>query len=495
MAVRDRCISKNGSSGPDIEAPAPPSVTSATKCRSTLVAPGNCLNRYAITNRGRELVRGIAIGTGVSAGTICKAGSLQEARACPDGCMLVCSDTGPDWLPVLEWAHAVVTEHGTRTSHTAIACRELGIPAILNAGKAMTELRDGDAVTVSCAEGDEGFVYEGFADVQVTEVKPNSLPVTRTRIMLNLANPAAASRWSCLPADGIGLARMEFLIRNLVGVHPMALLHPEQVTDKAEHRRILELTAGWPDPGTYFTETLAYGIARLAASQYPKPVTIRTSDFKTNEHVKLIGGRAFEPPEANPMLGWRGASRYYSAGFRGAFALECEAIRIARDDIGMDNLRIMIPFCRTPEEADKVLDELAKNGLTRGDRDLAVYMTAEVPANIELAEEFSQRFDGFSIGTNDLTQLTFGVDRDSERLSELFNDHHEAIKRMIARLIETAHQHGREVGLCGQAPSDHPEFAAFLVNCGIDFLSVSPDSFLKVKEQVALAESAEAAHD
>ncbi|GAA0851236.1 hypothetical protein GCM10009113_34540 [Marinobacter szutsaonensis] len=270
----------------------------------------------------------------------------------------------------------------------------------------------------------------------------------------------------------------------------MALLHPEQVTDKAERQRIAELTKGWKEAGAFFTETLAQGIARLAASVYPRPVTIRTSDFKTNEHVKLIGSRDFEPLEANPMLGWRGASRYYSAEFREAFALECEAIRIARNEIGMDNLRIMIPFCRTPDEADKVLAELAKNGLARGDRDLAVYMTAEVPANIELAEEFSQRFDGFSIGTNDLTQLTFGVDRDSERLSELFNDHHEAIKRMIARLIETAHQNGREVGLCGQAPSDHPEFAAFLVNCGIDFLSVSPDSFLRVKEQVAQAESA-----
>ncbi|MBD3640303.1 MAG: hypothetical protein HUJ18_04845 [Marinobacter sp.] len=409
--------------------------------------------------------------------------------------MLVCPDTGPEWLPILERAHAVVTEHGTRTSHTAIACRELGIPAIVNAGEAMTRLKEDDPVTVSCAEGDEGFVYEGFAEVQVTEIDPNTIPVTRTRIMLNLANPAAATRWQCLPADGIGLVRMEFLIRNLIGVHPMAVLHPEQVTDKAERQRIAELTKGWKEAGAFFTETLAQGIARLAASVYPRPVTIRTSDFKTNEHIKLIGGRNFEPLEANPMLGWRGASRYYRAGFREAFALECEAIQIARDEMGMDNLRIMIPFCRTPEEADKVLAELARNGLARGDRNLAVYMSAEIPANIELAEEFSQRFDGFSIGTNDLTQLTFGVDRDSERLSELFNDHHEAIKRMIARLIETAHQNGREVGLCGQAPSDHPEFSAFLVNCGIDFLSVSPDGFLRVKEQVALAESAEAAHE
>lgn len=269
----------------------------------------------------------------------------------------------------------------------------------------------------------------------------------------------------------------------------MALLYPGRVTDKAECRQLARLTRGWKDPGAFFTETLARGIAELAASQYPKPVTIRTSDFKSNEHVKLIGGRDFEPREANPMLGWRGASRYYRAGFREAFALECEAIRIARDEIGMDNLRIMIPFCRTPDEADKVLEELSANGLTRGHHGLAVYMTAEVPANIELADEFSERFDGFSIGTNDLTQLTFGVDRDSECLSELFNDHHEAIKRMIARLIDTAHRHGLEVGLCGQAPSDHPEFAAFLVNCGIDFLSVSPDSFLGVKEQVAQAES------
>ncbi|SFN09379.1 putative PEP-binding protein [Marinobacter pelagius] len=493
MAVRDRQISNEEYSGQSPEAPALPTPMRATKCRRVSSVPNGCLNRFSITHRGRELARGIAIGTGVSTGTVCKAESLQAAGVCPDHCVLVCADTGPEWLPVLERANAVVTEHGTRTSHTAIACRELGIPAIVNAGEAITRLRNGDPVTVSCAEGDEGFVYEGFADIQVSEINPDSIPTTRTRIMLNLANPTAALRWQDLPADGIGLARMEFLIRNLIGVHPMALLYPERITNKEERKRISALTAGWQDPGTYLTETLAQGIAQLAASQYPKPVTIRTSDFKTNEQVKLIGGRDFEPLEANPMLGWRGASRYYSAEFREAFALECQAIRTARDELAMDNLRIMIPFCRTPEEADKVLEELSANGLVRGERGLAVYMTAEVPANIELADEFSERFDGFSIGTNDLTQLTFGVDRDSERLSELFNDHHETIKRMIARLIDTAHRHGREVGLCGQAPSDHPEFAAFLVNCGIDFLSVSPDSFLRVKEKVAQAESAGAA--
>ncbi|MCG7199963.1 PEP-utilizing enzyme [Marinobacter pelagius] len=435
------------------------------------------------------MARGIAIGTGLTTGTICKAASLQEARTCPDQSVLVCPDTGPDWLPVLERANAVVTAHGNRTCHTAIVCRELGIPAVVGAGNAIFRLNDGAPVTVSCAGGIEGLIYDGIADLQVTEINPDCIPATRTQIMLNLAIPAAVSRWQGLPADGIGLARMEFLIINLIGVHPMALLYPGRVTDKAECRQLAKLTRGWKDAGAFFTETLARGIAELAASQYPKPVTIRTSDFKSNEHVKLLGGRDFEPREANPMLGWRGASRYYRAGFREAFALECEAIRIARDDIGMDNLRIMIPFCRTPEEADKVLEELSAHGLTRGHHGLAVYMTAEVPANIELADEFSKRFDGFSIGTNDLTQLTFGVDRDSECLSELFNDHHEAIKRMIARLIETAHRHGLEVGLCGQAPSDHPEFAAFLVNCGIDFLSVSPDSFLGVKEQVAQAES------
>lgn len=493
MAVRDNWISNAQESGSDSVCPAGAPGIPATKCRTPHADPDTCLKRYSIGRRGRTLARGIAIGTNVATGEVCKAVSQHDAAACPDNCVLVTSDTGPEWLPVLERARAVVTEHGTRTSHTAIACRELGIPAIVNAAGIITRLRDGDPVTVSCAEGDEGFVYEGFADVQTTDINPDSSPATRTRIMLNLANPAAALRWQGLPADGIGLARMEFLIRNLIGVHPMALLYPGRVTDKEERRQILELSASWTDPGTYFTETLAQGIARLAASQYPKPVTIRTSDFKTNEHVKLMGGRDFEPLEANPMLGWRGASRYYSTEFRDAFALECRAIRTARDDTGMDNLRIMIPFCRTPEEADKVLEELSANGLVRGERGLAVHMTAEVPANIELADEFSERFDGFSIGTNDLTQLTFGVDRGSERLSELFNDHHEAIKRMIARLIETAHHHGREVGLCGQAPSDHPEFAAFLVNCGIDFLSVSPDSFLQVKEQVARAESAGAA--
>jgi pyruvate,water dikinase len=371
--------------------------------------------------------------------------------------------------------------------------RELGLPAIVGTGNATQVLRTDQEVTVSCAEGEEGFVYEGAATIVVEELDFAHLPQTRTHIMLNLANPAAALRWWRLPADGVGLARMEFVVSNLIKVHPMALVRYDVLSDEAAKRDIAELTHGYAQKTDYFVDRLALGLARIAASQYPKPVIVRTSDFKTNEYANLIGGREFEPTEENPMIGFRGASRYYSPRYAEGFALECRALKRLRDELGFRNVVVMIPFCRSTQEADRVLDVMKKNGLVRGQNGLEVYVMCEIPSNVILAQAFAQRFDGFSIGSNDLTQLTLGVDRDSEELAPLFNEQDESVQWMIGTVIERAHRAGRKVGLCGQAPSDRPEFAEFLVGCGIDSISVSPDSFIAVKRHVAAAEGKGAA--
>jgi pyruvate,water dikinase len=411
-------------------------------------------------------------------------------RRFEDGGILVTAMTDPDWVPIMKRAAAIVTDHGGRTSHAAIVSRELGLPAIVGTGKATRLLAHGRAVTVSCAEGERGVVYDGIADVEAHEVGLEGIPKTRTGVMLNLANPGAAFRWWRLPSDGVGLARMEFIISNLVKIHPMALVRFGQLEDRKARRAIERLTRGYRDKAQYFVDRLAYGIARLAAAHYPNPVIVRTSDFKTNEYAQLIGGRPFEPHEENPMLGWRGASRYGSEGYREGFALECRALRKVRDELGLTNLVVMIPFCRTVAEADRTLQVLADNGLIRGQNGLEVYVMCEIPSNVILGEQFAERFDGFSIGSNDLTQLTLGVDRDSERLADLFDEDDEAVTTLIRRAIEAAHSRGRKVGLCGQAPSDRPEFARFLVEAGIDSMSVSPDTFLRVKRHVAAAEAA-----
>ena len=323
---------------------------------------------------------------------------------------------------------------------------------------------------------------------EAEELDLEHIPTTRTQVMLNLANPAAAFRWWRLPADGIGLARMEFVVSNHIKVHPMALVHFDKLEDQNAKRAIAELTQGYADKTEYFVDRLARGLARIAAAHHPKPVIVRMSDFKTNEYANLIGGTAFEPKEENPMLGFRGASRYYSPRYRDGFALECRAMRRLREDMGFGNVIVMIPFCRSIKEADRVLAVMAENGLKRGVNGLQVYVMCEIPSNVILAKAFAQRFDGFSIGSNDLTQLTLGVDRDSEELAELFDERDEAVKWMIDSVIQEAHKSGAKVGLCGQAPSDHPEFAEFLVACGIDSMSVSPDSFIAVKRRVAAAE-------
>jgi pyruvate,water dikinase len=376
-----------------------------------------------------------------------------------------------------------------RTSHAAIVSRELGVPAVVGTGNATKMVQQEQHVTVSCAEGDEGFVYEGIAEVITEDVDVTAVPSTHTKIMLNLANPAAAFRWWRLPADGVGLARMEFVIANQVKVHPMALVNFDTLTEEKAMTAIGELTRGYGQKTDNFIDRLSLGLARIAAVFYPKPVIVRMSDFKTNEYANLIGGAEFEPTEANPMLGVRGASRYYAPQYREGFALECKAIRRLREDMGFTNVLVMIPFCRSPEEADRVLEVMATNGLKRGKKGPQIYVMCEVPSNVILADAFAERFDGFSIGSNDLTQLTLGVDRDSELLASAFDEQNDAVKWMIRRLIKVAHQAGAKVGLCGQAPSNHPEFAEFLVECGIDSISVVPDSFIAVKTHVAEAES------
>lgn len=447
------------------------------------------LRTYSLKRKGERLLTGLAIGDAIAAGTVCRLKSPAEIAKFTDGAILVTETTDPDWMPIMKRAAAIITDHGGRTSHAAIVSRELGLPAIVGTGKATAVLESGRDVTVSCAEGDMGYVYDGIGEFEVRDLALENIPRTRTKVMLNMANPAAAMRWWRLPADGIGLARMEFIINNIIKIHPMALVKFEKLEDVGAQRRILQLTRGFEDKTQYFVDILAFGIARIAASRYPDPVIVRMSDFKTNEYAELIGGRQFEPHEENPMLGWRGASRYYSEGYREGFALECRAIRKVREEIGLRNVVVMIPFCRTIAEADKTLQAMADNGLRRGENGLQVYVMCEIPSNVILAEKFAERFDGFSIGSNDLTQLTLGVDRDSEQLAPLFNEQDEAVTTLIASVIPSAHKLRCKVGLCGQAPSDHPEFARFLVHAGIDSISVSPDSFMRVKKHVAAAES------
>ncbi len=445
--------------------------------------------RYRITEKGRQLTSGLAIGGKVVSAPVCLIRDPSDIDRFVTGSVLVTETTDPDWVPIMKRAAAVVTDRGGRTSHAAIVSRELGLPAIVGTGDATEVLHDEQDITVSCAEGEDGFVYEGDAQFEEETLTFADIPRTRTKIMLNLGNPAAAMRWWQLPADGVGLARMEFVISNHVKIHPMALVEFDRLEDEAAKRKIAKMTRGYESKPQYFVQQLSRGLARIAATVYPNPVIVRMSDFKTNEYANLIGGSGFEPEEANPMIGFRGASRYYSPNYAPGFALECQAIRRLRDEMGFKNILVMIPFCRSTKEADKVLEVMAENGLTRGEDGLEVYVMCELPSNVVRAKAFAERFDGFSIGSNDLTQLTLGVDRDSEDLADLFDEQDPAVKWMIETVIASAHEAGAKVGLCGQAPSDHPEFADFLVECGIDSISVTPDSFMVVKQHVADAEA------
>jgi len=447
------------------------------------------LKTYTLKEKGETLVKGLAIGEAIAAGDVCVIKSAEEIDRFEEDAILVTGMTDPDWVPIMKKATGIITDYGGRTSHAAIVSRELGIPAIVGTGDATHILEDGQTVTISCAEGDQGYVYEGALEFEESQVDLEEVPETQTRIMMNIASPAAAFRWWRLPCHGIGLARMEFIVNNVIKAHPMALVRFDDLEDDQARQQIAQLTQGYEDKAQYFVDHLARGIAKIAASQYPDPVIVRMSDFKTNEYADLIGGEQFEPDEENPMLGFRGASRYYSDQYREGFALECRAIKCVREEMGLTNVVIMIPFCRTPEEADRVLDVLAENGLERDRNGLEVYVMCEVPSNVVLADRFAERFDGFSIGSNDLTQLVLGVDRDSAELAYLFDERNEAVRRMVRDLIEVAHQNGTKVGICGQAPSDYPEFAAFLVKAGIDSMSLNPDSVVEVKQRVAEVEA------
>ncbi|CAL5872086.1 uncharacterized protein PFLUO_LOCUS6343 [Penicillium psychrofluorescens] len=440
---------------------------------------------YDVSKKGRLLVSGLSIGDAAVAGRLCLIENKQNLDKFVPGSILVAKATDPDWGPLMKQAAAIITDQGGRTSHAAIVSRELGLPAVVGTENATYFLHSGQDVTVSCAEGDRGFVYEGASDITTRTLDMGSLPPVDTNIMINLANPQAAYRWWRLPVDGIGLVRMEFVVSNDIRIHPMALVHFDRLQDNKAKEEIAELTAGYNHKPNYFIEKLSRGFAALCATVFPKPAVIRLSDFKTNEYSDLIGGSEFEPSEENPMLGFRGASRYYSPRYKEGFALECRAIKRLREQMGFNNAIVMVPFCRTVTEAEEVLKVMAENGLQRGEKGLQVYVMCEIPSNVILAAEFAQHFDGFSIGSNDLTQLILGVDRDSTELAGLFNEQDEVVKRMIAQVIHVAREKGCKIGICGQAPSDHPEFAAFLVNSGIDSISVSPDSFVAVRNVIA----------
>lgn len=445
---------------------------------------------FTLTERAEPLVTGVAVGSAIVSAKAYRISDPAHLGDFPDGGILVAERTDPDWGPGLARAAGVITDQGGRTSHAAIVSRELGIPAVVGTGDGTGLVPHGATVTLSCAEGDRGMVYPGALAFERAEVDLQDVPETRTRIMLNVGNPDAAFRWWRLPARGVGLARLEFVIGEVIRIHPLAVIHPDRVPDGPEKSEIGRLLEGWADPREYFIDLLASGIARVAAAAYPHPAIVRTSDFKTNEYAKLLGGSAFEPAEDNPMIGLRGASRYYSELYREAFLLECEALRRVRVDMGLGNVVPMIPFCRTPEEADRVLEIMADAGLRRGVDGLQVYVMCEIPSNVVSAEAFARRFDGFSIGSNDLTQLVLGVDRDSAALAHLFDEDDASVKAMISDVIRRGHAAGVSVGICGQAPSDRPGFAEFLVEEGIDSMSLTPDSIVDVVRRVAALERA-----
>ena len=442
------------------------------------------LETYYLDQRSTVLAEGRSVGGKIAAG---KARIITDVSQLPSfrpGEILVADTTTPDWEPVMKTAAAIVTNKGGRTCHAAIVSRELGIPAVVGTENATEKLSTSTEATVSCAEGDVGRVYEGILPFHVETVDLKGLKRPKTEIMMNLGNPEEAFSLSMIPNDGIGLARLEFIITSYIKVHPMALVHPEKVKDETTLSNIRQLTRGYGSMTDYFVEKLSQGVGTIAAAFYPKPVIVRMSDFKSNEYASLLGGKYFEIEESNPMLGFRGASRYYDDRYREGFALECQAMKRVRDEMGLKNLILMIPFCRRVEEAKKVIAEMEKNGLKRGENDLQVYVMCEIPNNVLLVDEFSKYFDGFSIGSNDLTQLTLGVDRDSEILASSFDERDPGVMKIVSMAIEGAKRNGKHSGLCGQAPSDYPEFAEFLVREGIDSISLNPDSIMNITMKV-----------
>ncbi len=444
---------------------------------------GNILKHYHLNQKSKILVTGKAVGTKIGSAKvhiIHNAAYLKDFKA---GEILVADTTTPDWEPIMKIASAIVTNKGGRTCHAAIISRELGIPAVVGTHNATKILNDGDKITVSCAEGENGFVYEGKLDYTIIETDLSTIKKPKTSIMMNLGNPDLAFSLASLPVDGIGLARMEFIINEYIKAHPMALIHPQKVDDKTKQELNI-ISAGYSSMTDFFVKTLAEGIATIAASVYPNPCVVRMSDFKTNEYASLIGGKFFEPVEANPMIGFRGAARYAHPAYEEGFALECAAMKRVRDEMGFTNVILMIPFCRRVQEGELVLKTMEKYGLKRGDNGLEVYVMCEIPNNVILIDEFSKLFDGFSIGSNDLTQLTLGVDRDSDIVAFDYDERDNGVKKMIEMAVVGAKRNNRHSGICGQAPSDYPEMAKFLVELGIDSISLNPDSVLKTMQMI-----------
>ncbi|MEC7863516.1 MAG: phosphoenolpyruvate synthase [Bacteroidota bacterium] len=447
----------------------------------------NDLVEYKIDNSEKAVVRltGIAVGDKIGQGKIQKMYSLDGRDGTFDGLdfkegdVLVTEMTDPDWEPIMKKASAIITNKGGRTCHAAIVAREMGVPAIVGTENGTEVLFNGEKITVSCAEGDQGKVYEGIIPFKLKKTKLNNLPKTKTPIMLNVASPDLAFKFAQIPNSGVGLAREEFIINNYIQAHPLALLKHKRLKDKELSEKIRVLTRGFKNEETFFVKRLSYGVAKIASAFYPKQTIVRMSDFKSNEYYNLLGGNYFEPTEENPMIGWRGASRYYSEQYEVAFGMECKAIKRVREKMGLNNVTIMIPFCRTVQELKKVYKVMKKHGLERGKDGLQVYLMAELPSNILMAEEFSQHIDGFSIGSNDLTQLTLGLDRDSSLVAHIYDERNPAVKRSISTLIKAAKKTKTKVGICGQGPSDYPDFAQFLVEEGINSISVTPDSMLK----------------
>lgn len=463
------------------------------------------LENYILLEKGKVITQGSAVGKKIGQGKAHIIHDKKQLSTFKKGEVLIAEITDPDWEPIMKMAKAIVTNAGGRTSHAAIVCRELGIPAIVGTGDATKVIKDGQEITISCVEGSDGTVYEGLLPFKIEKIDLTNLAVPQTEIKMIIANPELAFNYSFLPHKGVGLVRQEFIISNYIKIHPNALIHFDKLKSKKIKKQINEMTKGYPDKLSYYVDKLAYGIATIAAAFYPHDVLLRFSDLKSNEYIGLIGGSEFEPNEENPMLGWRGASRYTDPKYSKAFALECQAIKRVRNEMGLYNLQVMVPFCRTPEEGKTVLAEIEKNGLVRGnnkkngkngkngkkkllDENLHVWVMAEVPSNILLVDEFSKIFDGFSIGSNDLTQLTMGLDRDSGLVSYIANENNQAVHMLVKHLIRKAHKNGLPVGICGQGPSDFPEFAEFLVREGVDSMSLSPDSILPTTQRVSTLE-------
>ncbi len=442
------------------------------------------LEEYYLKQKGPLIVEGYAVGDKIGQGAANLIHSMDDLKNFKKGQVLVTGMTNPDMEPVMKIASGIVTDRGGKTCHAAIVSRELGIPCIVGTNNATTKIRQNQKVTVSCAEGEVGYVYNGLLKFGIKKYNLKKFPKTKTRVMMNVGNPEQAFEFSFIPNSGVGLAREEFIINSYIKIHPLALLNYNKIRNKSIKNKINELTLAYKNKSQFFVDKLAWGIARIAAAFYPKDVIVRTSDFKSNEYANLIGGKDYEPKEDNPMIGWRGASRYYSKKYEKAFALECKAFKKAREEFGLKNIKIMIPFCRTVEEGKRVLEVMEKNGLKQGRDGLEVYVMCEIPSNVILAEQFAKIFDGFSIGTNDLTQLTLGLDRDSELVADLYDERNLAVKRLVGEVIRVARKNKRKIGICGEAAAI-PEFAEFLVDCGINSVSVNPDSVVKTTLTVA----------